>query len=1329
MYNIGNQHKIMRKLLGKSTVEASSDNSLGVTSSPLAPHSYRSNVSQNAVYPAGSPINCIDASPDGYTAVLAGRHMLRTVTLDGVTVREGVDLRAIITAPHTLRTNAPSSVADQLSIKDVKWGSVQGNASIFTGCASGRIFQYDLTTISSSVVGGPSNLDIIQMREDSRQINTLDINPHRGTWLLSGSQDGLVRCFDIRVPIQTRTGLSFRSVQAFKCNAEGVRKVQWSPKDGFVFACGTEQGVVLRWDIRKPTGPTLRINAHEKVCTTIAWHPDGEHLMTGGSDSKCHVWDLSRTADKRQKPKWVLSTPAPVAAVAWRPGQWSATAQAKRAAQVAVSYDDSSQKRIGMNSVHIWDLARPTMPFREVQRFDSSPSAMLWHDQDLLWTVGQDGLFNQCDIAFAPRVIDRQPVSALAFSSHGDVAMLLDERSPSDRRPRHSTHPDNPAISSYSSSPTAPMLSVSRSDSEDDVLGSFLARRKAGRTRRPSTRSAIQLSTTPPTAAGNNEDKLLSLDQAIKVTGTYRPQQAMAIGHAPAAAKTEVYEFLSVNYLGALLDHLPMASSNGKSLVDRVGIVLEKFAQAAEQVSLFRLAQTWRILAFGMSLLLKSRGQYHFEQRMDNLRIGQRKKSSGKTGAPNMQFHILADKTTGDTTPRKALSSVNLDKLSQPRSYVGDEFESTSNVPTPLARPVADESDIPGIEDAMHGTYIPPKKLTPIIEPESFTRGAAFQLGLTDKRKRLDSEPISVTSQGSSAISDAQASTDGYDFYDTEAITHAIDVPLPRQSTPPLPAYGQIGSASVRRRMPAIRQDSDESFAQMFSISDGSRQTTNLESPHDSVSSYENAAGPSHKSTLHTTIDHFSQSGSETGASESRSAGGSQMDELADNPTRLPFQTGLRRSETNMTAYTDEHHLITQTTSDSFESQEREFPSQPSDFDDGTSFPGEHASAQEMAPPVSPSDEKSPFVIETDYLHWSQDPPYPYPVLSIDIPASSSPALQPYSIISRALSFEVKSSALNASAMVLLLKPLVSDDVIDPLLANSILRQHHTRLMSMKLFVEAALLRKLCMKGWPGDLLSDWGTDYTQVFSPAQQRVKAHFLCPICRKPRDIDRSSGSSESIWCCQKCKYAMAACAICGHRDATPNLPPAPLPTAITNASKATESEPIMATWWYCPTCGHGGHSTCLQAWHSPDPSESSPEYTDNEYSGGYCPLDGCGHACVPGRTQAEAVVSRAEEVVRAVNEAARAGSGQLSGLSTSRRGHSGSIDLRVHSDGHEVAQSKAVESVRETLAFGGGSHSSSPGRQVSLSPAGRSGEGKEKERERRKSVKFLAAEDKR
>lgn len=1347
MYNIGNQGKIMRKLLGKPTnADSPSDAGLSIASSPHAiAAAYRPSASQNVVYNAGAPIKCIDATPDHGLAVFGGPYILRTVRIDGTNVKEGIDLRSLITAHTASKAGTPSSTSDQLAIRDAKLAAgqtAQGSPTIFTACANGKIFQYDLARAGSSAAGG-TGLEFIQIREDARQINSLEVNPHRGSLLLSGSQDGIARCFDTRAPIQTRTGLTFRAISPhpFRCNADSVRQVKWSPTDGFYFACSTDQGVVLKWDIRRHTAPILKIKAHDKICTSIAWHPDGEHLLSAGWDGKCHVWDVSKSADKRQKAKWSISTPAPVSVAVWRPGQWSATAQGKRAAQIAVSYDDSSQKRHGINTVHIWDMARPTLPYKEIQRFDTLPSAMLWHDRDLLWTAGQDGLFNQVDVAFAPKVIDRQTVSTMAFSARGDVLMFLDERQEPHRPRSHVTVKDALPTSSYGSSPSTPMLSISRSDSEEDIMGSFLGPKRRGtRKRRLSTRSAHVLSSTPPSGPGPDEPAL-TLEQAINLTGIFKSQQARVFGHVPAAANVDVYGYLATNYLRILYDELPYVRG-GKPMAERVASILDRYAKAAESINQFRLAQSWRILAYGMDMLLKRRAQYHLEQRL-RPKIA-RKKSVTRPEHISL-LEVPHDPTDGEDTPRRVRSSGSLDKLGYARSHRSEEHESTSNVATPLARPLRDahKDEKEHFDQSSH--YFG-NNHAPLLEPDEFRLSPAIT-PVPEDRPRLDSLPLSTTSHYSEATDDSQAILEGYDFYDTEALTRAIDVPAPKgRESPERPGYLETGSPPTRK--PILRHDSEESFTQMFSVSEGSRRNGELAHPsYDSMPSRPKlAANPLGTGQR-----------SESNASEMEFESRIRGKRLGYSPTRSrsALHSTLERTDTG---FTDEHHMITQTTSDSFTS----VPHAPSDEAFSTSSPEKQFFRPRPEDSFTSEDQTLPYIIEQDYLPWLDDPPYPYPLESDGggfFSMNRDPPTQPYTLISRALAFECRSSALNASAMVLLLKPLLPIDVIDSFQAAAILRQHHTRLMSMKLFTEAALLRKVCLRGWPGGVLSSWGEDYPAIATPATQGVQAGFFCTNCHKPREIDRTSASTQSIWRCERCRSAMAPCAVCGHREATPNLDPAKAnPDLYSNHRKPDGDAPILSTWWYCYTCGHGGHSTCLQGWHGPafdadhphtSGFDTPPDLLDLPgFSDGCCPVDGCGHACLPGRWRMEMAAARTEEVSRAAREVNRAAAAAAAGakrspsagMSPPPAGTAGSehhrrantfSDFGVRGDAHEAVPSRAVETVRETLAAeGGGSAgrdkecksalSSSPGRGGSFMP-----EKTGAERERRKSVKFVAS----
>ncbi|ORY57809.1 uncharacterized protein BCR38DRAFT_501409 [Pseudomassariella vexata] len=1318
-----NQGKIMRRLLGRSN--ESNDTNLGVTSSPIS-QSYRPNASQDAIHHTGVPISCIDRSSDGQYAVIGGRHILKTVKFDGLNIKEkdGIDIRAIITAQQINQPNSASSTSDQLSIKDVKWATNEsGKSTIFTACANGKIFQYDVSRLGSASAGG-NGLEFIQMREDSRQVNKLDINPHKNTLLLSGSQDGIVRVFDIRAPVPNQTGRStFRNIQAYRCNAEGVRDVKWSPKEGVIFACATESGAILKWDIRTPKAPLLRINAHDaqKGASSISWHPDGDHLISGGLDSKCHVWDMSKNADKKQKPKWTISTPAPVTVVSWRPGLWSATAQGKRAAQVAVSYEDgSTRKQYGINSVHIWDLARPTMPFKEIDRFDSSPNALLWHDQDLLWTGGSDGLFTQCDVAFAPKVIDRQSSSSLDFSPRGDVLMFLEERPPPPRPRPTIVAPELAPTSSHSSNSTTQMLSISRSDSEDDVVGSFLGpRRRAGRRRRPSTRASHTFSTTPPSGHGM-EESVLSLEQAISVTGTFKPQQVMAIGHVPAAAKANVYHFLSVQYLETLEKELPLGAG-AKPLNERIAGIMEHYARSAEIVSQYRLAQTWRILSYAMNLLLARRAQYHLE-----LRTNRRKnpkspvwKNQGNS-ANLLGMERFGQSQRGEQgTPRKPASIISVEsRLTPARSLLAEEFDTESNLPTPLARPVEDAG----------------KSLAPVQEIASFALPPAVHQERPCLRPRLDSAPLSVMSQDSQI-----SSTDGYDFYDllaVDALPMAIEVP--KKKEPFSLAY--VGPRTPSKAVMA-RHDSDESFVQMFSLSDGTRFVSNGSQP-----------------TTDTTGSFASQSQAIRHNSVRVSTSGTSEDEFGSRVRGYQIQETPQGRRQHMpqvpegedTESLEEIFMISQTTADTGDSEYSQENSQEPSHDyspkhvtharpllEVTRAPSSRKTSNERIALGHPEEETSPEITETDFMPWPDDPPYPHPLSSEMDAKVSTPPSKPYNLLLRAIEFETKRSSLNASAMILLLKPLLPDDMIDTLQAAAVLRQYHNRLMGQKFFIEAALLRNLCVRDWP-EGIDIWGENYTSVFTQAQERVSVGFTCPQCKNPREVDRSKADGLGVWQCERCRYIMAPCAICKHRDATPaSLPSVPVADGIARAS--SQSEPILSSWWYCPGCSHGGHATCLQGWHAPiAPSRSnsgssvggSPTVHDGQfpdtYSDGCCPLDGCGHACLPGKWRDETNTARTEELGRAVREQTRvsissfkANERVISNLDGSTASGSAPLIIGgVKSDALEVPQSGAVEWVREALANPKGTGSGTEGGKIEKT-----------ERERRKSVKFAGATEER
>ncbi|KAI0204660.1 hypothetical protein F4808DRAFT_352054 [Astrocystis sublimbata] len=1299
----------IKRLLGRPNTDIAND----AASSPH-PQPYRPSASQNAVYPSPAPVARIDRFHDGRIAVLAGRHVLKTIHIDGLDIREGVDVRAAITSHFASKGSASGLVSEQLSIKDVKVAANHGaEPTIFTACANGKIFMYDVNRLAAGL-----GLEFVQSSEGSRQVNKLDFNPHHGTWLLSGGQDGVVRCFDVRT---TANGQTFRMFQALKGNSDAVRDLKWAPKDGMIFVSGTESGAILKWDVRQPSKPLLKLNAHEpqKGVSALSWHPDGDHVISAGQDSKCYVWDLSKKAMKRQKPKWVINAPAPVTSVTWRPGLWSATAQGRRAAQVAVAYDGGGGLKNGINAVHIWDLARPTMPYKEIDLFENSPDALLWHDQDLLWAVGQDG-FTQCDVAFAPKVMDRRALSSLDFSPRGEALMFLEERVQVSR-PRttveaHNLVPNN----SYSSSPGGQMLSISRSDSEEDVIGSFLGpKRRLSNKQRGTHRPAQSLSTTPPSGSGI-EEKVISLEQAIKLTVPFKPQQVMAIGRVPAATSVDVYHVLSQQYLEILRKDLPSSESGG-SLDSRISKIMSKYARAAESVSQFRLAQTWRILSYAMDLLLAGRSKYHLGRRLTNTEENELSSRRDDSARPS-PLRISSSsrlRETGEEAARRSASITSTDtRLTAGRLRFIEENDNESNAATPLARPVRDDHIL---YDRLNNA----QPLTPVHEVEDLSLPPSTHPH--SPRRRLDSSSLSIKSQESQL-----SSTEGYDFYDVEA-AEALPIPIevPQKKEPLRIDPLELTSASNSRRKPPVRLDSDESFSQVFSLSDASRQAS--------------LVGASFRGKQLQRMESDDSSDLEF-ASRAR---GRQIGESPGQrdwpPARMPL---VRYGSDALT----EDFMVSQATSDTIDSDptDTEAMHQSVRFKPNLPTVDDTVSLFVKAPPRL-QDHQSPEITETDFLPWDDDPPYPYPASGSSHAGVKLSPIRPYEIVAKAVAFESQRSALNASAMVLLLKPLVPDDIIDPLQATAILRQHHQRLMNMKLFVEAAVLRNVCLGGWPG--IDSWGENYSAIFRPAQERVVVGYACAQCHKPREVSRSSSESSELWKCERCRALVAPCAVCGHREVSLETPPVTVDVGLSAAVSQSENS-ILATWWYCPGCSHGGHAGCLQEWHAPLPSPPNglPEHTRHGFladdypptnSDGCCPVDGCGHACLPGRWRNENSTERIE-LGRAVREQYR---GVLTDIQLQRIDNR-SIPLSrdvsvvptpagsVRGDTLEIPQSRAVESVREALAgnahdkgdrpekHGGlmGILSSSPGRNSSFATNAGGGE-----RERRKSVKFAGPVD--
>ena len=838
------QNRVIKRLLGQGSIDHSADPNSSYDARPSPSFVARPAFNQEASFSLGSPLTCVDISPDGTHAVVAGDKIFKTLEINGDKITEQYDLRAAIRNPGDTSSSSSSTI-EPSRIGHIRWSHGEIATTIIAAATTGRIATYDLNRLN----GG---FEVGRITENKRQVHKLAINPLRGNLLLTAGQDGTVRFFDIKVPPNRPTATFIRRA-LYPGNNEAVRDVKWSPIRGFEFACSTANGTVMHWDTRNTRAPLLKINAHDGACLSISWHPDGEHIVSAGLDHQCYVWSLGEGANKRQKPKYSFSTPAPVSIVSWRPPSWSGSAQALRASQVVTVYNDENSLKTQNSTVNVWDLARPGLPFKEITHHETSPTGMQWQNTDILWTVSREGVFRQNDLAYAPKVIDRVPLSEFAISPAGEVLILLEERHQKQQR-----HPPPPPLTPHEKpvlprsrlsmtapSPSGTQLGMSRSDSEEDTGGSFLGPKMGLKMKK---KSPSRTRTTP-----QPDLEVMKLEGALRAGGQFTPGQTMGLGPLPGPMGREMFKFLSESYLMAITDDLRESELGGEdktAIHVRLQRILHKFAEGSKAVGQYRMAQSFEQLAFVMGTMLQRRAEYHRQQRLH--RVAERKREHKERERKHSRdsqrlehLHFLHDRTpTKKDKPRsiQEKKSGNVKGTTIAKTLLHEE-ESTSTMTTPLARPATDspqsttqtQTRQPLLRLESDDFKLPPSSLHSQTHPSALISTTNLQPPIPSE-ETVTPKPSSPTRSprrsplrkpSRDPTHQAHDSLEGgYDFYDLDALhnsgpsTPAIDISSPMVKKAPLkldmpaPVFQEIPDRPNR----VERHDSNESFA-MFSTS------------------------------------------------------------------------------------------------------------------------------------------------------------------------------------------------------------------------------------------------------------------------------------------------------------------------------------------------------------------------------------------------------------------------------------------------------------------------------------------------------------------------------
>ena len=614
---------------------------------------------------------------------------------DDGTITEHANLRSNISSTNTVSEDIAKKRRDYLPATDVKWSTGNYKNFIATAANHGRIALYDISR---------AEVERAWVHEHTGPVHRLAFDPHIGALLLSGSHDGSVKMWDLRA--LTRASQTMKSVGSFLSKKAGVRDVKWCPTqatDALEFALCTDTGVIQKWDLRKPNQPLLSINAHGKSCLAIDWHPDGKHLVSGGLDRLVKVWDFHN--DKgNQKAKFELNAPQAIRNIKWRPPCWSSEFTGTghwQCTQFATSYHQDDPR------VHIWDLRRPHLPFRELERYKNAATDLLWASKDLIWTVGDEGWFTQTDVNFARLIHHSIAPGAIGWFPDGQYAAFSDNIGV-----RRESGFEDPAVGFLSvpheklSSGEEIAISNSFSDEETSVdarIPNAVSRRQS---RAASTKSGKSQNNTPP--APNGFPAILPLEKAVSSDIFDNKQIGMKGEITGLCTDLDVTGFLAKSYAR------PSSEAERKAepelILERLEAAFRTNAYACDEVSMHRTAQSWRVLSSIIVPELRYWASKNREERLENV---------AKQKAARTLWEEQESKTIPvlvKPSPRGSIESrAHNEKLEKPKGnlfkgIVGAErherynalhdSDSNSNMTTPVARPLPDspvsDVDSPG---------------------------------------------------------------------------------------------------------------------------------------------------------------------------------------------------------------------------------------------------------------------------------------------------------------------------------------------------------------------------------------------------------------------------------------------------------------------------------------------------------------------------------------------------------------------------------------------------------------------------------------------------------
>ncbi|KAM9996205.1 hypothetical protein ACTFIY_002403 [Dictyostelium cf. discoideum] len=333
----------------------------------------------------GSPLSAISSSPDSTKLIVAGRDIVKIVSVQNNEFKVTSNLRAGKTQSLNYTGN------------DCCWHpSLLENYRflIATAATNGAV------VIWNTVREGSKSVERV-FTDHSRAVNKLAWHPEKLDCILTGSQDNTLRMWDIRDSANA-------SKITFSPKSESIRDVQFNPSQANQFAAAFDNGTIQLWDIRKPTIAVEKITSHQGLVLTIDWHPEEKNIIaSGGRDRAIRVWDFSNGKSLNN-----VSTISSVSRIKWRPGN---------------KWHIASCSSIVDFQIHIWDVKKPYIPLFSFTDHRDVPTGLIWKSPSSLISCSKDShlLLNEFQDSYKPYQHIR--TTGITWNVNNELASINDK--------------------------------------------------------------------------------------------------------------------------------------------------------------------------------------------------------------------------------------------------------------------------------------------------------------------------------------------------------------------------------------------------------------------------------------------------------------------------------------------------------------------------------------------------------------------------------------------------------------------------------------------------------------------------------------------------------------------------------------------------------------------------------------------------------------------------------------------------------------------------------------------------------------------------------------